>query len=253
MPHKNLGPCTVIALDPGTTTGIVVVSLNPRWVRGQGSPSWETLGRAVEFFDAYQIGREPRILGSGRSRKVTDAQINERLLPVLAEGQPLVDDESLEFDGRGRRVESLYAILDGEPGTNYGRGDLTTVDAGELLQVHQISGLLDNWPRATLVIEDFILRPTVSTAREVLSPARIRLAVEAQEVLHGEGRLPFLQMPSYMSTVPNDRLKRANLYVPGMPHATDAARHAAAFFRRCRANESLRAQAFPRHCADWEV
>lgn len=247
MPKRNLGPCTTIAIDPGSTTGLLVASIDPRWLKGQGAASWEALGAAVRFKAAYQVGRDPKRfdIDAGRSLRIEKPDgLDTEMLPVLAEGQPLMGDG--EFDGRGRKDQSFYAILRGEPGA-VGRGDLGVVDAGEVLQVRQIAGLLDNFPDAALVIEDFQLR-IFNQDREVLSPARLRLAISCEEVLHGIGRVPFLQQPSdAMNVATDDRLKRANLYFSGMGHATDAARHVAVFFRRCRTDEHLRAQAFPRH------
>lgn len=242
----------MVAVDPGTTTGLLVLSVNPRWLKGQGAASWEGLGSAVSFKAAYQIGRYPRRfnIDTGRSTKIdTPEGLDTEMLPVLAEGQPLMGDG--EFDGRGRRDLSFYSIMRGER-SGVGRGDLSTVDAGEVIQVRQVAGLLDNFPEATLVIEDFTLR-TQNQDREALSPSRLRLAFEAEEILHGVGRVPFLQQPSEaMSTATDDRLKRANLYFAGMPHATDAARHAATFLRKCRTDEDLRSAAFPRHFEEWE-
>jgi len=241
MPKRPLGACNLVWVDPGTTSGLLVCSINPRWLKGQGSPSWEGLGNAILSRSAYQVGRHPRRFDTDKG---TSAQFgingpDEYLLPVLAE-QPLIETNA-----------RLTSILSGDNGGDYGRGDLSMVDAGEIVQVRQIAGLLDNYPTAALGIEDFTLR-IANMDRETLSPARLRLAIETEEILHGEGRVPFLQNPDAMGMATDVRLKRANLYFPGMPHATDAARHALVFFRRCRADEQLRAQAFPRHFNDWE-
>lgn len=253
MPSKNLGPCTVLSIDPGSTTGLLVASINPRWLKGEGPATWEGLGAAIRFKAAYQIGRQPKRfnIDTGRAMKIDRSEgLDTEMLPVLAEGQPLLDGQD-EFDGRGRKTQHVYAILRGETAA-VGRGDLLAVDAGEVLQVRQTAGLLDNFPDAALVIEDFQLR-MFNQDRETLSPSRLRLAIETEEILHGIGRVPFLQQPSdAMRTATDDRLKRANLYFAGMPHATDAARHTATFFRRCRSDESLRSQAFPRHFHTWE-
>lgn len=252
MPRKNLGPCSVVAVDPGTTTGLLVASIDPRWLKGQGPATWEGLGAAVRFKAAYQIGREPKRfnIDTDRSMRLDREAVDAALLPILAEGQPLLGDG--EFEGHGRRDAMFYGVLDGLPGVNAGRGPLSTVDAGEILQVRQMSGLFANYPEAALVVEDFVLR-TQNMARETLSPTRLRLALEAEEILHGEGRVPFLQQPAEaMRTATDERLKRANLYFAGMQHATDAARHAATFFRKARTDESLRAAAWPRHFTEWE-
>lgn len=248
MPRRNLGPCTVVSIDPGTTTGLLAVSIDPRWLKGQGPATWEGLGAAVRFREPFQIGRHPR-LESGPVKHTQ--QLDELLLPILAQNQPLMD-EGGEFDGRGRRAESFYSILNGDR-SDVGRAELSTLDASEVMQIRQIAGLLDNFEQAAIVIEDFILRIN-NRDREVLSPARLRLAIQAEEILHGAGRVAFLQQPAEaMRTATDDRIKRAGLYFPGMVHATDAARHAALFFRRCRASEELRAAAWPRHfTTDWD-
>jgi hypothetical protein len=238
-----------VAVDPGTTSGILVASIKPAWIKGQGSPSWEGLGAAITFKAAYQVGRHPKAFDVEAGRALTidrEEGLDTRMLPVLAESQPLLDFD--EFDGRGRRSEHFYSVLRGErPG-----GGLLSIDASEVLQVRQIAGLLDNFPEAAWIIEDFQLR-MFNQDREVLSPARLRLALQTEEILHGaSGRVPFLQQPSVITAVPDERLKRANLYFRGMPHATDAARHLAAFFRRCRSDESVRSAAYPRHFNDWE-
>lgn len=245
-PRRQIGNPTVIAVDPGSTTGLAVLSIDARWLRGLGPATWEGLGAAVRFKAAYQIGRLPRTfdLDRRRSVKVDTSALDAALLPVLAANQPLLGDG--EFDGRGRRDVSFYAVLNGDASAP--SSVLNTVDAGEVLQVRQISGLFDNYPDAALVIEDFTLR-IANSDREVLAPARLRLALQTEEALHGGGRVPFLQQPSEAKSVATDeRLKRANLYFAGMPHATDAARHAAAFLRRLRASsDSNRADVFPRH------
>lgn len=249
MPKKTLGPCTVVAVDPGTTTGLLVLSLDPRWLKGIGPASWEGLGAAVRFKAAYQIGREPRrfSIDTGRATRIDSPEgLDTEMLPIIASNQPLLGDG--EYDGSGRNDLRFYSIMRGE-----GRGgDLSMLDAGEVLQVRQAQGLFDNFPDAALLIEDFRLRTQVAD-REVLSSPRLRLAMQVEEILHGTGRVAFLQQPSEMGGAPDERLKRANLYFAGMRHATDAASHAAVFFRKCRTDERLRVQAFPRHFnTGWE-
>lgn len=243
MPKKNLGPVTVVAVDPGTTTGILVLSVDPRWLKGFGPATWEGLGSAVRFKAAYQIGREPRrfSIDTERAMKIDSPQgLDREMLPIIANNQPLLGDG--EFDGSGRNDLRFYGIMRGEGAG----GDLGFVDAGEILQVRQAQGLFDNFPDAALLIEDFALR-TQNMDRETLSSPRLRLAMQAEEILHGSGRVAWLQQPSEMRGAPDDRLRRANLYFAGMRHATDAAAHAAVFLRKCRTSEPLRAQAFPRH------
>lgn len=232
----------VVAVDPGSTSGVVVVSVATSWLRGLGDPTWEGLGGALGVRLAYQLGRDPRVYGEAPVDR--RRALDEYVLPILAD-QPLVDPEA---DLRTRSGVRFYRIMDGTGPA--GGGSLNVVDAGEVIQVRQLNGLLANYPRAALVIEDFSLRTEVRS-REVTSPDRLRLAITAHECIHGPGRVPFLQQPSMAkTTATDDRLKRAGLYFPGLPHATDAARHALTFVRNARQNESLRAAAWPRYFKD---
>ena len=243
MPSRPKGSiCSVLAIDPGETTGLVVIGVDVRWVRGQGSATWEGLGKAVRTKVAYQIGRYPKAFNIDKDRSTLLDDVDEVMLPILA-GQPLERNDGM------RSTERFYAILNG--GHTARGGDLRSGEASEIVQIRQIAGLLENYPDAALVIEDFTLR-RMSSDRALLSPDRLRLAVTANEALHGStGRTPFLQQPSYaMSTATDERLKRAGLYFPGMPHATDAARHALTFLRDARKSEGVRAQGFPRQFFD---
>lgn len=248
MPRVPLGPCLAICADFGTTTGLTVVGVKSAWLKGQGAPTYEGLRAAITFKLAYQVGREPRVISADGTKalKVSgSAELDEVMMPILAEGQPLMPGPGEDFDGPSRADLRFYGVLNGE-----GRGgDMNTVDAGEVLQVRQIAGLLDNHPDAALVFEDFVLL-RLNSSREFLSSPRLRLAVEAEEILHGSGRVPFLQKPAdAIGTVTDDRLRKAGLWFPGMEHARDAGRHAVMFFRECRRSEDLRTQAFPRHFA----
>lgn len=247
---------TCIGIDPGGTTGLAVVTLDKAWLRGLGDPTWDGLGRAIRARVAYQVGNKPKMFDVDRDRatRLDGFDLNERLMPILAR-QPLVRE-----DGK-RSIERFQAILDGEHFA--GGADLSMEHAQEIIQIRQISGLLDNYSEAAVVIESFMLGTEVRSS-EVLSPDRLRLSIEAEEILHGEGRIPFLQTPSDMKndTMPlvtrggktrdYSRLQRAGLYFPGMPHATDAAGHIARFLRRARQHEELRVAAWPLHFKEME-
>jgi len=225
----------ILAIDPGETSGLVVVGFDSEWLEGGGSATWEGIGKAVRWRYAVQLGRDPKAFDfdAGKARKVTDQMSDELHLPVTL--QPLEEDDDPTF--------RFYQILDMEGPA--GGGDLRMIDHNELRQVRQIAGLLHWHEKAALVIEGFTLR-TQTMDPVALSPDRLRFAIEAEEVLHGRGRLPFIQQPSYaMSTATDDRLKRAGLYYPGMPHATDAMRHAVTFARDLRRDPELRLRAFP--------
>lgn len=257
MPKPRGRGVTVVAVDPGSTTGLCIVTIDKAWLRGAGDPSYGGMAAAVRAKAAYQIGREPKMfnLDRDRSTRLDMDDLNERMLPVLA-NQPLIVPDGM------RSSERFEQILDGKGPA--GGGDLLYVDAEEVVQVRQMAGLFDNYAEACIVCEDFTLRTDV-TSREVTSSDRLRSAAQAQEILHGEGRTFFLQSASQMKTTTMplkqgskttrnyDRLKRAGLYFTGMPHATDAGGHVALFLREARMHESVRAQAWPVHFSDhWE-
>lgn len=123
-------------------------------------------------------------------------------------------------------------------------------------QIDKLIELLDSWPEAEVVCEDFILRSMVMD-RTVLDPVRIteplkwwlerggRRAWDAEE----DGpdawkpRVMHLQQPSLaMTSVTDDRLKDYGVYslTAGKPHARDALRHALTFTRRRKAEMRVR-------------
>jgi hypothetical protein len=235
---------TVIAIDPGETTGIVIVTVDTRWLRGLGEPSYDAMGRAIKSRAAYQVGRDTKawLPGDERARRMGPDELNERMLPVYGGMEVPMEQTAMRSETR------FVAVLEGEWPA---KGEpIRSHDAAEVIQIRQIAGLLSNYESAAIVIEDFNLRTQV-TGREVTSPDRLRLAVTANEILHGEGRTPFLQQPSYAKTTATDeRLKRAGMYLPGMVHATDAARHALTFLRDARQAEHIRHHAWPHRFAD---
>lgn len=100
--------------------------------------------------------------------------------------------------------------------------------------VCKLRRLINDWPSAAVVIEDFILRPArKESSRELLSPVRITAKIEHHLWLHG--RNVFLQQPAMGKRMTDERLKQLGVYtaVGGLQHARDADRHAIMFIRRC--------------------
>ena len=101
--------------------------------------------------------------------------------------------------------------------------------------------LIDEWPSAAVVVEDFILRSNRNEmSRELLSPVRITAKIEHH--LWKNKRKMWLQMPSQAKTVSSDeRLKAWGVYTSegGLQHARDADRHVMLFIRRCMGNKGL--------------
>lgn len=221
-PPRQQRQAELVWIDPGVTTGLCVLRVRPRWLDGAGDITWRSLGAAISARWFGQIGRHARILEEGRA---------------IAPGMRGVID--------GFDAETMRKKL--SPSQRSGSAEMTTSLYGELEQVLEIGGLLDMWPDAAWGYEDFIPRSS-NASRDFLAPIRIFSTITADEVLNGEkGRVPFVQDASMAkSTATDERLKEANLYIPGLPHATDAARHCATFLRRARQDPELRAAAWPR-------
>ena len=117
------------------------------------------------------------------------------------------------------------------------------IKGNEHEQLLEIENMLDAWPGAALVREDFILR-THSKAREVLSPVRLGFGIDHLLYLRGKGA--FVQQPAMAKTTATDeRLRAWGLYRPGSDHARDATRHAITFARRAKDNKKLLVSAWP--------
>lgn len=116
-------------------------------------------------------------------------------------------------------------------------------------QIDKLVDLVDAWPEADIVCEDFLLRQ-LRGGRELLDPIRIteplkwwleRGGVRAWDVEEGDDWKPremFLQQPALaMTTITDDRLKAIGVLhlTNGQPHARDAMRHALTFTRRRKA------------------
>jgi hypothetical protein len=98
-----------------------------------------------------------------------------------------------------------------------------------------ILNLIEELRPDVVVMEDFITR----TLAAELQPMTI-IHIVKWEVIGGGMRLTerpgtlALQQPSERSVITDARLKRLELYQPGMPHANDAMRHLVVYSRKAR-------------------
>jgi hypothetical protein len=112
-------------------------------------------------------------------------------------------------------------------------------------QIDKLVDLVDAWPEAELVCEDFYLRQ-LRGGPELLDPVRIteplkwwleRGGVRAWDVEEGEDWKPrelHMQQPALaMTTITDERLRSFGVLhlTNGQPHARDAMRHALTFAR----------------------
>lgn len=206
MPGRFAQDAQLVWFDPGITTGIAVVCIDPEWLCSRiYSASWEGLGKAVRHVWHAQTGRHAR-----DNEGLTLAEIGD-------------DDESYEL----LRVLAGKGHMAGGPVEEHTLREIENAVAAQ--------DVLDQWPSAAWGYESFEVRQ-INTDPDFLSPARLGLAMTLSEVRSGESaRTPFTQTASHaIHTVSDERLKAAGLFKPGFRHANDAARHAATFFRGCR-------------------
>lgn len=98
--------------------------------------------------------------------------------------------------------------------------------------IDAIMAIIDAWPGALVVFEDFIMR-TSRRDRETLTPVRIIAACDHQ--LYRRGRFMHKQQPSEAKgTCSDTRMREWGLYerAGGMGHARDADRHAMLAIRK---------------------
>lgn len=126
------------------------------------------------------------------------------------------------------------------------------VNGDEDKQTFEIMELVEAWPDAAVVVEDFILRK-YRKDRDLLAPvrmnAKIELALKIWPGLGGQRRPPLFTQPSSLAlgTITDARLREWGLYerAGGAQHARDADRHALCFLRRAKHTQSLRMEAWP--------
>lgn len=140
--------------------------------------------------------------------------------------------------GRDAMLDPEVRILNNIALYTYGE-----VTGDEHKQVDEIESMLETWPGAALVREDFILR-TQNKSRDTLSPVRLGFGID--HLMYKRNRVVFTQQPSLAKvTASDERLKSWGLYRPGSEHARDATRHAITFARRAKADSALLHGAWP--------
>lgn len=212
---------TVLAFDPGGTTGWTVMSIWP-----------EVIG--PEPFETWVADQDKRL--------VLDEHLEVEIEAANGVGAPVwsVSEATSHWEAE-RDAAKDYRILDNvvfwSAGEFFGREDL---------QVDEMLGLVEAWPgNAPVIVEGFTLRE-FRQDEALLSPVRItsmfRYGLRGTGLGvrrgRGAGRQPILQQPSLaMTTITDDRLKDMDggkFYraTAGKPHARDAVRHCLTFLRR---------------------
>lgn len=103
-------------------------------------------------------------------------------------------------------------------------------------QTYKMYDLIEQWPTAKIVMEDFVLRK-FSSARELLSPVRICARFEGRMDQACDDRPIIKQQPSLaMAAITDARLKKMGLYnaTVGLEHGRDAVRHNLTWLKRAK-------------------
>ena len=150
----------------------------------------------------------------------------------------------------------LPALLNGNPIFNYPQEVVVAAKKrwwhGEIncyeedYGVYQLIKILEQWPSAAVIFEDFFVRQMAVD----LSPIRIISKVEYY--LWTQGRRMLKQQAGHAKpAISNERMKVWGIYTSehALQHARDADRHAFFFMRRCLGSgnkaRALRKEAFP--------
>lgn len=244
---------TVVAIDPGETSGFAV------WV-----PTMARRRALVDWLSEY--GLATKQVTHNTSRKKADgngsipnskwSRLNGapahtavgRFQSVLVRG-PWTAREEAALEGKGARGLRLSntewpvcQVIVGQVGPF--RGDLGSAEAARWF-AQLLSECSSDKRVGQLVVEDFQLRVggstgVASTARSLLSPVRVTSGLRTllgargkglagssgSEALYGAGwRFTMQQASDAKTVVTDDRLRRWGAWAPGLEHARDATRH----------------------------
>jgi hypothetical protein len=116
--------------------------------------------------------------------------------------------------------------------------------AAEDLGCDEMMAIVESWPGALIVLEDFRPRTDVRTM-EAYTPMRLNAMMQRE--LHKLGMIYAMQMPSEKSTASDDRLKLWGFYerAGGMGHARDGDRHSLIAIRKAKQTGKKRGMWWP--------
>lgn len=145
--------------------------------------------------------------------------------------------------GHRRGLPDVRDIFDGEGRLEY--SDLAVNLAGECEGVAEMLRIVDDWPGASVGLEDFIMR-SQNKSRDTVSPIRITAGFDYG--MYDRGFQTFRQQPSEAKGLCTDeRMKAWGFYerAGGMNHARDADRHSITWLRKMKTKKLLREAAWP--------
>lgn len=133
-------------------------------------------------------------------------------------------------------VDPQVKILGNVDLWSHGQIDTHNTVSGEMAAIDECVQIVDGFPGAAVLMEDFILR-MYSKGRELLAPVRLNAMMDygLRRTLHVD--FSHRQQPSEAkSTVTDERLKLWGFYQRegGLEHARDADRHAITFLRKAK-------------------
>lgn len=222
----------LIAFDPGSTTGYSVMQIHPEALSDP----------AVKILDNIQHWTHGQIDCGATKGNAGDS-------PAVSSTEIVTGEDGRRINGNKPELADMLLGPDSEL-EPFGGGDPLGISiTGECAGASEMLYLVDIWPGAAILVEDFILR-TSNMSRDVLSSVRVTAAFEFGLWMMGRNEVPRQQPSLAKTTATDDRLKAWGLYRSegGMRHARDADRHAITFFRRCSQGASghlLRELAWP--------
>lgn len=164
------------------------------------------------------------------------------LAPLISDELPCGPEGHIVEDAVLRVLDCLLVYKEAIEDSEYSILDNVSFwTAGEFIgdergQADEMIALVEAWPEAHIVIEDFVLRKFTS-ARELLSPVRITARFDQALHISGDAR-PMIIQPGVlaMKTVTDARLKRMGLWPPlqGSEHKRDAVRHNITWMKRAK-------------------
>lgn len=224
------GSAVVIAIDPGGTTGWAVWQVHPEAL---SDPE-------VMILDNVQYWEHGETDCGSKSGNAGDSSAKSTVEIIEDEAGQLMGGDSIdEVDFAEQKANAIQ-----------GSDVLGISTTGEAAGASELLALVDGWPGAAVVMEDFILRK-FDQGRDILSPVRVMEKIEFGLWVLGRDKQAFRQQPSLAKTTATDeRLQSWGFYRRdgGLKHARDADRHAITFLRRCsqgKAGRLLREQAWP--------
>lgn len=132
--------------------------------------------------------------------------------------------------------------------THWAAGQFT---GSEFTQVDEMVALSLDWPGASYLVEDFVLRK-FDASRELLAPVRLTAAYRWAMSRHADALVKVQPSSLAFTTITEERLKAMGFWevTAGKKDARSAVQHALTWLKRLKTDVRLRMEVFPQLKAD---